>query len=601
MRIGEFEIKEPLPALREPHVIASLTPWIDAGSVGSLTIERLERYMRADDLGGLVTPGKHFDFTRYRPVVYMEDGARKMRIPNADVRWAAGQGRHDFIFLHMLEPHANAEEYVDSVVEVIAQLGVKRFCRIGAMYDAVPHTRPLLLMGTLNGEPLDGVPGIDGNRRRPYQGPTSIMNLVGDRLSERGVENMMLMCRLPHYVELEADFAGRAKMLEALCEIYAFPSEVRRQPPRHAAVRPRHRRNAAQPASQVARGAPRVRIRPAEFPPRRVPPRAQRSPAPPPFRRRVPRQTHRPQRRRERLVSWRNRPEPADAAPPAPSTDGSSSPALGFAGGVSTFMGIGNFGIFVAPMSEDLGVGNSAFGWALSARLLGFAVSGPLIGRLIDQRGSRVPLAVAGVLFGGSAAAMSLVDAGWQMIGLTLFAGLSGFWGSSTLYLTIPIAKWFIRKRGRAMSLFFPGVPFGIGRRKPLTQLLVDAVGWRASWVVLGAAGGLTIAALSLILIRNRPERHRPSARRRLRPNRLRRQAAAPDGTLMDRPRSDADGNVLARQRRLWACSWPRWEPSASSGSLSCSRSASPPESPPSPSPRKPSRRSPPQWPSALG
>lgn len=180
--------------------------------------------------------------------------------------------------------------------------------------------------------------------------------------------------------------------------------------------------------------------------------------------------------------------------------------ALAFAGGVSTFMGIGNFGIFVAPMSEDLGVGNSAFGWALSARLLGFAVSGPLIGRLIDRRGARVPLAVGGVLFGGSAVAMSLVEAGWQMIGLTLFAGLAGFWGSSTLYLTIPIAKWFVRKRGRAMSLFFPGVPFGIGVASPLTQLLVDAVGWRASWVVLGAAGGLTIAALSLILIRNRPE-----------------------------------------------------------------------------------------------
>ncbi len=246
MRIGEFEIKEPLPALREPHVIASLTPWIDAGSVGSLSIERLERYMRADDLGGLVTPGKHFDFTRYRPVVYMEDGARKMRIPNADVRWAVGQGRHDFIFLHMLEPHANAEEYVDSVVEVIAQLGVKRFCRIGAMYDAVPHTRPLLLMGTLNGEPLDGVPGIDGNRRRPYQGPTSIMNLVGDRLSERGVENMMLMCRLPHYVELEADFAGRAKMLQALCEIYAFPSEYaasRRDTQQYARVTAEMQRN----------------------------------------------------------------------------------------------------------------------------------------------------------------------------------------------------------------------------------------------------------------------------------------------------------------------------------------------------------------------
>ena len=71
MRVGEFEIQEPLPALREPHVIASLTPWIDAGSVGSLSIERLERYMRAEDMGGLATPGRYFDFTRYRPVVYI--------------------------------------------------------------------------------------------------------------------------------------------------------------------------------------------------------------------------------------------------------------------------------------------------------------------------------------------------------------------------------------------------------------------------------------------------------------------------------------------------------------------------------------------------
>ena len=41
------------------------------------------------------------------------------------------------------------------------------------------------------------------------------------------------------------------------------------------------------------------------------------------------------------------------------------------------FMGIGNFGIFVRPMSEELGLGNSAFGWALSARLFGSRSPGP--------------------------------------------------------------------------------------------------------------------------------------------------------------------------------------------------------------------------------
>ncbi len=169
------------------------------------------------------------------------------------------------------------------------------------------------------------------------------------------------------------------------------------------------------------------------------------------------------------------------------------------------FMGAGNFGLFVAPMAEELGIGNGYFGWALSARLLGFAASGPIIGRLIDRHGSRVPLAVAGLLFGGSAAALGLIETGWQMIGLTLFAGIMGFWGSSTLYLGIPIAKWFVRKRGRAMSLFFAGIPLGIGIASPLTQLLIDAVGWRGAWIILGAAGGVSIAAISLIFVRNTP------------------------------------------------------------------------------------------------
>jgi hypothetical protein len=225
MRIGEFELLDSMPELRNPHIIATLTPWIDAGSVGSLSVERLERFMGAEDLGGLVKPGRYFDFTRYRPVMYYEDGKRQMRIPNADLRWAKGPNDHDFIFLHMLEPHSNSEEYVDALVEVIQHLKVQRFCRIGAMYDAVPHTRPLLIMGTLNGQPMENYEGIQGNRRRPYQGPTSIMNLVSERLGQSDIDHMMLMCRLPHYVELEADFAGRTQMLKVICSLYDLPPE----------------------------------------------------------------------------------------------------------------------------------------------------------------------------------------------------------------------------------------------------------------------------------------------------------------------------------------------------------------------------------------
>ena len=45
MRIGAFELNEPVPELRDPHAFAMVRPWVDVGSVGTLTLNRLERYL----------------------------------------------------------------------------------------------------------------------------------------------------------------------------------------------------------------------------------------------------------------------------------------------------------------------------------------------------------------------------------------------------------------------------------------------------------------------------------------------------------------------------------------------------------------------------
>ncbi|MCH9016178.1 MAG: hypothetical protein IIB89_00260, partial [Chloroflexi bacterium] len=67
MRIGDFEFPEPLPELKDPHVLAVLRPWIDVGNVGTLTLRRLERHLESKEIGRLVRPGRYYDFTRYRP------------------------------------------------------------------------------------------------------------------------------------------------------------------------------------------------------------------------------------------------------------------------------------------------------------------------------------------------------------------------------------------------------------------------------------------------------------------------------------------------------------------------------------------------------
>ena len=216
-----------MPALRDPHVFAMVRPWVDVGSVGTLTLNRLERYLASKELGRLVRPGVFFDFTRYRPTMRMVEGQREVKIPNTIIRYAKTEEGPDYLFFHLLEPHSNGEDYTDSLLEVVKYFKVKRYCRIGAMYDAVPHTRPLLVTGTLGSvQPTRDVPNFKV-RRSTYQGPTTIMNLLSDGIEKADIEALSFMVHLPQYVQLEEDYAGTSRMIEVLSAVYdSIPADL---------------------------------------------------------------------------------------------------------------------------------------------------------------------------------------------------------------------------------------------------------------------------------------------------------------------------------------------------------------------------------------
>ncbi len=220
MRVGAFEIAEPIPVLREPHVFAMIRPWVDVGSVGTLTLNRLERFMGSKELGKLHRPGTFFDFTRYRPNMRFVDGVRQVKIPNSTIRYATTENGPDYLFFHLLEPHSNGEDYTDSILEVVRHFGVKRYCRLGAMYDAVPHTRPLLVTGSLGSvEQKRPVPNFKLSQST-YQGPTTIMNLLSEGIERDEIESINFMVHLPQYVQLEEDYAGTSRMIEVLSSVY---------------------------------------------------------------------------------------------------------------------------------------------------------------------------------------------------------------------------------------------------------------------------------------------------------------------------------------------------------------------------------------------
>lgn len=226
MRIGAFQVDEPLPELKEPHAFAVVRPWTDVGDVGTLTLARLESLFGARELARLARPGAFLDFTRYRPTIYVRDNRREVAIPNTTVSYAQPGKANDFLFLRLLEPHMLAEAYVDSVLKLLARFNVKRYFTIGSMYDTVPYTRPFPITGSGSDAQLQNAAELANIRPSSYVGPTSMVTLITRRgASELGIQTMSMIVHLPNYLTLENDYRGQARIMEALGSLYGFPAD----------------------------------------------------------------------------------------------------------------------------------------------------------------------------------------------------------------------------------------------------------------------------------------------------------------------------------------------------------------------------------------
>ena len=223
MKLGAFELNEPLPELKEPHALVRLQPWVDVGSVGTLMLSWLETHFEAKEIARLARPGDFFDFTRYRPSVYVKEGQREFSIPNTYVTYSKQEKGNDFLFLHLLEPHSHSEVYVDSVLRLLAKFEVKRYCLLGSMYDYVPHTKPLLVTGRAGGEKTQQQFKNMGIESGSYQGPTTITSLIAQSAPNMGIETISLIVHLPQYAQLDDDYMGTVALMKVLGSLYDLP------------------------------------------------------------------------------------------------------------------------------------------------------------------------------------------------------------------------------------------------------------------------------------------------------------------------------------------------------------------------------------------
>lgn len=161
--------------------------------------------------------------------------------------------------------------------------------------------------------------------------------------------------------------------------------------------------------------------------------------------------------------------------------------------------------IFIDYYIEDFGWSRSKVSGIYSAATLAAGLLLFFVGRLIDRNGSRKMAVVVSLALAVSCFFNSFVTSLVMLFIGFFFIRLLGQ-GSMALISSSLIPQWFVKKRGRAISIAAIGGLVSSAAFPLLNVWLIEAFGWRMSWMILGIIIIIFFTPLALFLIQNSPE-----------------------------------------------------------------------------------------------
>ena len=186
--------------LVEPTVLVAFDAWVDAGAAATTALKVL-----IDDAASPVATFEAdvlYDYRARRPTLDIVDGRpTNLAWPDLALRRTTLHER-DVLVLTGPEPDFRWRELSADLVAFAHDIGVAEWISLGAIPAAVPHTRPVPILGTESSPGLlraDVQPGPAGLLRVP----AAAVSVFDVAMAESGVPAVGYFAQIPHYISGE--------------------------------------------------------------------------------------------------------------------------------------------------------------------------------------------------------------------------------------------------------------------------------------------------------------------------------------------------------------------------------------------------------------
>jgi MFS transporter, OFA family, oxalate/formate antiporter len=167
-----------------------------------------------------------------------------------------------------------------------------------------------------------------------------------------------------------------------------------------------------------------------------------------------------------------------------------------------TFVGFGcaySFSDFLLPLQQDFAASRGSVSLVFSIAGFFYFGLGVISGPLADRYGSKLfavlGMILTGIGLGVASIAQSLIQV-YAAYGLGVGLGI----GCSYVPAVGAVQRWFLRRRGFASGLAVSGIGVGTLVVPPVALLLIDRLGWRETYLVLGVFAVVVGAGMAFLI-----------------------------------------------------------------------------------------------------